>query len=115
MACPTEVTVSAVPSQAAVLAATAAWRLRDHTPRGSTCAGIAAPGAPVTLQSAFRYVGPRVGDLLKRVREGLGACVKHESLYWLVLNGTRLAYRLCCTLLTYLNTRALSSTRDMMM
>lgn len=27
----------------------------------------AAPGAPVTLQSAFRYVGPRVGDLLKRV------------------------------------------------
>ena len=27
----------------------------------------AAPGAPVTLQSAFRYVGPRVNELLKRV------------------------------------------------
>ncbi|MBL0730977.1 caspase family protein [Piscinibacter sp. HJYY11] len=30
----------------------------------------AAPGAPVTLQSAFRYVGPRVNDLLKRVPKG---------------------------------------------
>ena len=40
-----------------------------------------------------------VRDLLRRVREGLGACVKHESLYWLVLNGTRLAYQLCTTLM----------------
>ena len=40
-----------------------------------------------------------VCDLLRRVREGLGACVKHEELYWLVLNGTRLAYKLCATLM----------------
>ena len=40
-----------------------------------------------------------VRDLLRRVREGLGACVKHEKFYWLVLNGTRLAYRLCTTLM----------------
>ena len=40
-----------------------------------------------------------VRDLLRRVREGLGACVKHEDLYWQVLNGTRLAYRLCTTLM----------------
>lgn len=26
-----------------------------------------APGTPITLQNAFRYVGPRVGELLKRV------------------------------------------------
>ena len=38
-------------------------------------------------------------DLLRRVREGLGACVKHEKFYWLVLNGTRLAYKLCTTLM----------------
>lgn len=38
-------------------------------------------------------------DLLRRVREGIGACVRHEKLYWLVLNGTRLAYRLCSRLM----------------
>ena len=38
-------------------------------------------------------------DLLRRVRDGLGACVKHEKLYWLVLNGTRLAYKLCTRLM----------------
>ena len=38
-------------------------------------------------------------DLLKRVRDSMAACVKHEKLYWLVLNGTRLAYRLCTTMM----------------
>ena len=40
-----------------------------------------------------------VRTLLKRVREGMAACAKHESLYWLVLNGTRLAYSLCTPLM----------------
>ena len=38
-------------------------------------------------------------NLLRRLREGIAAVVKHEKLYWLVLNGTRLAYRLCTTLM----------------
>ena len=82
--------------------------------------GLAAPGLDalrIHVQADFGSVGcsfellmardahiehaastATVRDLLKRVRVGLDACVKHESLYWLVLNGTRLAYKLCSTL-----------------
>ena len=40
-----------------------------------------------------------VRELLRRVRVGMASCAKHETLYWLVLNGTRLAYSMCTRLM----------------
>ena len=37
--------------------------------------------------------------LLARARDAMGSCLKTESLYWVVLNGTRLCYKMCACLM----------------
>ena len=40
-----------------------------------------------------------MGLLLGRARDAIGSCLRTESLYWVVLNGTRLIYRMCTCLM----------------
>lgn len=75
-----------------------ALRLRVQTDFGSVaCSFQLLMRRDACLQNAQSTTTMR--DLLRRLREGLGACVKHEQLYWLVLNGIRLAYALCTKLM----------------